>query len=309
MEENGNIVDMESEYTSEKLSKAVESFSRIYPFVETFEIGKSVLGKPITCFKIGNGKNEVFYNAAIHANEVITTSVLLKFLEEYARAYAEDGIIDGEMASALYNNTTLYVIPMVNPDGVDLVTGSIKNGDISYENAEKMANNYPNIPFPRGWKANINGVDLNVQFPAEWEMGRDNKFERGYDKPGPREYPGEAPLTQPEALALYNFTREHDFRLVIAYHTQGEVIYWQFKDYDPPMARVIGNIFSQSSGYPLTEVPYNASFAGYKDWYIQEYNRPGYTIETGKGRNPLPIEDVHQIYKKNVGILVNGLIV
>lgn len=305
----GDIVDLNNEYNSEMLSRAVESFNKIYPFIETFEIGKSVLEKPIICFKIGSGTKEVFYSAAIHANEVITTSVLLKFLEDYAKAYVEKGTIDGELASALYYNTTLYVVPMVNPDGADLVTGSLSNVDSAYQKAENLAKNYPDVPFPRGWKANINGIDLNLQFPAGWEEARRIKFERGYSKPGPREYVGEGPLTEPEALAIYNFTLQHNFRLVIAYHTQGEVIYWQFQNYNPLMAKEIGNIFSKSSGYPLADTPYGSSFAGYKDWFIQNYNRPGYTIEAGKGSNPLPIEQIYKIYQNNIGILVNGLIV
>lgn len=127
--------------------------------------------------------------------------------------------------------------------------------------------------------------------------------------PGPRDYVGEGPLTEPEALGIYNFTLQHNFRIVIAYHTQGEVIYWQFQNYNPPRAREIGNIFSKSSGYSLEETPYNSSFAGYKDWFIQNYNRPGYTIEAGLGENPLPIEQIYKIYDDNIGILVNGLIV
>ena len=73
----------------------------------------------------------------------------------------------------------------------------------------------------------------------------------------------------------------HDFRLVISYHTQGEVIYWQFLNYTPPKAETIAKRFSQASGYALEETPYASSFAGYKDWFIQDYLRAGFTIEAG----------------------------
>ena len=82
------------------------------------------------------------------------------------------------------------------------------------------------------------------------------------------------PLTEPEALAIYNFTLSHDFRLVIAYHTQGQEIYWQFQDFNPPDSLPIGEQFAKSSGYTLAQTPYNSSFAGFKDWFIQNYNRP-----------------------------------
>ena len=116
------------------------------------------------------------------------------------------------------------------------------------------------------------------------------------------------PLTEPEALAIYNFTLVHDFSLIIAYHTQGQEIYWNFQNINPPQGFEIGQKFANASGYLLTEVPYNSSFAGYKDWFIQNYNRPGYTIEVGLGTNPLPITQFRKIYEDNLGILVLGSI-
>lgn len=116
------------------------------------------------------------------------------------------------------------------------------------------------------------------------------------------------PLTEPESLALYNFTLRHNFKLILAYHTQGKEIYWQFQNFLPPNSRAIGEQFADSSGYVLAETPYNSSFAGYKDWFIQTYNRPGYTIEAGMGENPLPISQFDEIYEDNLGILVLGAV-
>ena len=116
------------------------------------------------------------------------------------------------------------------------------------------------------------------------------------------------PLTEPESLAIYNFTLSHNFKQVIAYHTQGQEIYWQFQNYNPPNSLYIGEQFATSSGYTLAETPYNSSFAGYKDWFIQDYNKPGFTIEAGIGQNPLPISQFDEIYQDNLGILVLGAV-
>lgn len=151
-------------------------------------------------------------------------------------------------------------------------------------------------------------MDLNLQFPAGWQEAKRIKYAQGFNKPAPRDFVGEGPLVAREALAVYNFTLQHNFRLVIAYHTQGQEIYWTFRNFEPPMAEFIGQQFSRVSGYELAEVPYNSSFAGYKDWFIQNYNRPGYTIEAGIGQNPLPIEQFSEIYRDNFGILVLGLV-
>ena len=116
------------------------------------------------------------------------------------------------------------------------------------------------------------------------------------------------PLTQSEALAIYDFTLMHNFRLVAAFHTQGQEIYWNFQNINPPHGYEIGTKFAESSGYLLTDVPFNSSFAGFKDWFIQDYNRPGFTIEAGIGENPLPIEQFDEIYNDNLGILVLGAV-
>ena len=151
-------------------------------------------------------------------------------------------------------------------------------------------------------------MDLNLQFPAGWQEAKQIKYSQGFTKPAPRDYVGDGSLVAKEALAVYNFTLIHNFRLVIAFHTQGQEIYWKFLNYNPPFSQFIGQQFSRVSGYKLADVPYQSGFAGYKDWFIQNYNRPGYTIEAGIGQNPLPIEQFGEIYRDVFGILLLGLI-
>ena len=299
---------MPEDYTYQKLISDIQELKATYPFLEIGSIGYSVLGKNIPYIRIGTGQKEVFYNAAIHANEWITAPVLMRFIEDYSAQYVTNGRLNWFNAREIYNSVSLYVVPMVNPDGVDLVTGGLQTVDNPYKSAQEIAKSFPEIPFPSGWKANIDGVDLNLQFPAGWQQAKQIKYAQGFTKPSPRDYVGDGPLVAREALALYNFTLQHDFRLVIAYHTQGKEIYWTFQNYNPPMARFIGQQFSNVSGYELAQVPYNSSFAGYKDWFIQNYNRPGYTIEAGIGQNPLQIGQFSQIYRDNFGILVLGLV-
>lgn len=160
----GNVVQTDISYTYDNLIRNISGLSRIYPFLQIGSIGRSILGRPIPVIRIGEGEKEVFYNASIHANEWITTPVLMKFLEEYSRRYIEDSTIFGYNARDLFENVTLYIVPMINPDGVDLVTGAIREEESAYEQARKIAEDYPDIPFPDGWKANIEGVDLeNLQ--------------------------------------------------------------------------------------------------------------------------------------------------
>lgn len=284
----------------------IEGLTVRYPFLVRGELGRSVMGKPLTYLRIGAGEKEVFYNAAFHANEWITTPVLLKFAEEYAGAFAAGRTLYDTDAAELFYGFSLYLLPMVNPDGVDLVTGLLTEGSY-YEQAKRIGADYPSIPFPNGWKANIDGVDLNLQFPAGWELARQIKYANGYVSPAPRDYVGEAPLIAPESRAVYDFTREHDFELILAYHTQGEVIYWKYLDYEPERAFEIARHFGEVSGYAVEETPSESGYAGYKDWFIRTYNRPGYTIEAGIGVNPLPMSQFPKIYKDNDLILEGGM--
>ncbi len=293
-------------WTSQLLRYTVEGIAARYPFVGLSDIGRSVMGKPLYTLKIGSGPVRVYYGASFHANEWITTPVLLRFFEEYAEAYARGGSIYSENARELFSRVTLYVTPMVNPDGVDIVTGYLGSGAY-FAQVRRIAENYPNVRFPEGWKANVSGVDLNLQFPAEWERAREIKYAQGFTTPAPRDFVGYAPLTEPEAQAVFDFTQNISPALILAYHTQGEIIYWKFSSFEPPRSREIGEKMSEASGYILELTPESSGYAGYKDWFIQDFNRPGYTIECGVGVSPLPLSQFEEIYRDNLGILVIGM--
>lgn len=300
------IVNTTVPITAESCDQMIRQIVRTYPFCRSEVLTTTAFQRPVRTLVIGTGERKVIYSASHHANEWITSLVLLKFAEELARAIQENSTIFDQDAQALSETATIYMVPMVNPDGVDLVTGAIKPGDIQYDLAQRLARDYPSIPFPDGWKANLLGVDLNLNYPAGWLTAREIKFSQGFTSPGPRDYVGRAPLNQFESKALAAYTEFIDPALVLAYHAQGKEIYWQFMDYDVPGAEALGQEFARISGYTLAQTPYASSFAGYKDWFIQQFRRPGYTIEVGEGENPLPLSQFDQIYQDNLGILVTA---
>lgn len=300
------IVDTTVPITSERNDQMILELVRTYPFCRTEVLTTTAFQRPVRTLVVGEGPRKVLYTASHHANEWITSLVLLKFAEELAIAIQSGGEIFGTDARALSQSVTFYMVPMVNPDGVDLVAGAIGPGDIQYDLAQRLGQDYPTIPFPSGWKANLLGVDLNLQYPAGWLQAREIKFSQGFTTPGPRDYVGRAPLNQFETRALAGYTEFIDPALILAYHAQGKEIYWQFQDYQVPGARELGERLSQVSGYTLADVPYESGFAGYKDWFIQNFRRPGYTIEVGSGVNPLPLSQFDEIYRDNLGILVTA---
>ncbi|WP_416149844.1 M14 family zinc carboxypeptidase [Salipaludibacillus sp. HK11] len=292
------IVQGRRDYTYAAMMADIRQLQEIYPFLRSRLIGQSVMGKDLVELQLGRGDKRVHMNGSFHAHEWITTPILMQTLNQYLLALTNMGDIRGLDVFPLYESVFLSIVPMVNPDGVDLVIEGPPNEE-PYRSSVLALNN-GNLDFS-GWKANIRGVDLNNQYPALWEQEAEVKPEQ----PGPRDYPGEAPLTEPESIAMADLTTESDFDRALAYHTQGKVIYWGYQGLEPPEAETIVNEFSRVSGYE--PIQYVESYAGYKDWFIQEWQRPGFTIELGSGVNPLPIEQFDEIYEENLGIFLASL--
>lgn len=292
------LVNGKQMYDYDTMINDIRRLQSVYPFLQTQGIGDSVLGREIPEVLLGKGNKRVHYNASFHANEWITTSVIMTFLNDYLLSLTNQNAIRGLLTLPLYQQTTLSIVPMVNPDGVNLVL----HGPPAAEpwRSRVVEWNKGSLDFT-SWKANIRGVDLNDQFPAKWELER----ERNPKNPGPRDYGGESPLSEPEAIALADLTKRRDYARVLAFHTQGEEIYWGFENLEPSEAEVFVNEFSRVSGYkPIKTLE---SYAGYKDWFVQDWRRPGFTVELGRGINPLPLSQFDEIYQKSLGILLAGL--
>ncbi|MBU8920066.1 LysM peptidoglycan-binding domain-containing protein [Bacillus sp. FJAT-29953] len=292
------LVQGKQNYDFSRTMKDIGRLQSVYPFMEVNAIGKSVLGNELSELRMGKGSKRIHYNASFHANEWITTAVLMTFLNDYLLSLTNQNPIRGLEMSRLYQQTSLSVVPMVNPDGVNLVLhGPPENPEWKNRVVEfnKGSKDYT------GWKANIRGIDLNDQFPARWELER----ARNPKVPGPRDYGGEKLLSEPEAIAMADLTRERDYARVFAFHTQGEEIYWGFENMEPPESEGMVNELSRVSGYKPVKIL--ESYAGYKDWFIQDWQRPGFTVELGHGVNPLPLSQFDEIYQKALGIFLAGL--
>jgi g-D-glutamyl-meso-diaminopimelate peptidase len=286
-------------YDTNVLNEEIDNLLQNYPFIKKQNIGFSVQGKPIDMLIIGRGKKKVHINASFHGNEWITTGILMKFLNEYAQALVSETSLNNLSPIDFYKGTTLLAVPMVDPDGVDLVlNGPPEDPELKdfVMKLNKGSNDFS------GWKANIRGVDLNNQFPARWEIEQKRKPKM----PAPRDYPGKAPLSEPEAIAIAQATEKYNFDRVVALHTQGKEFYWGFEGEEPmSISQQIAEEFERVSGYKA--IRYVDSYAGYKDWFIQDYRRPGFTIELGIGVNPLPLGQFDKIYEDTRGIMLASL--
>ncbi len=291
------VVTYDAPFGSQMQELFLEGLQARCPMLEPSPLTVTDGGRTLWALRLGQGRRRVLLTAGHHANEYITSLLLWKLLEDYCRAIREDIGLFGFSARQLFHRTSLYLVPMVNPDGVDLVTGEIAPGSREYEAARRLAAAQPQVPFPAGWKANLQGVDLNLNYPASWELARALKA----PAPGPRDYPGQEPLCQRETKALADYTRRICPDALAAWHTQGGEIYAADKQGripDEDLARRL----ARASGYALCQTPPESANAGFRDWFLQETGRPGFTIEAGRGENPLPLTDLPQLYEENLPI-------
>lgn len=296
------IVKVQAGYSHSNMLDDLGKLKNVFPEMEIVNIGKSVLGRSIPAVKVGTGSKQIHYNGSFHANEWITSLLLMVFIEKYLEANSLGKSLGGVNVSEIYKKTSLWIVPMVNPDGVDLVqNGFLADNNPYYRLVLKANQGSTNF---KNWKANIRGVDLNDQFPANWEREYNRRETKG---PAPLNYPGSSPLSEPEAKAMADFTEENDFQMVIAFHAQGEEIYWGYEKLEPPESQIIVRKFQKKSGYRA--IRYVLSDAGYKDWFIYKWRRPGFTVECGLGQNPLPLSQFWSIWAKAGSIMLTGLTV
>lgn len=268
-----------------------------YPFLQLIAVGSSVLGRSLAAIRFGQGPHRIHVNGAHHAREWITSPLLVRFIAAFARAYERGGPVGGIPARTIFNNSTFWIVPMVNPDGVEIVQHGVRPDNPFYSLLIRANGGSTNF---RRWKANIRGVDLNRNYPAYWERAR----AIGPQAPAPEDYAGTAPLSEPESAAIAGLTRAQNFRLVAAYHTSGEVIYWNFLNLAPPESERIVREMAARSGYtPIGEPPPESLYGGYKDWFILEFRRPGFTVEVGRGVSPVPVSQFPDIYFRNIPLL------
>ncbi len=292
-------VVLPKEYTYFERQNSIDRLCKKYTFLQRTVIGKSCAGLDITALKIGKNEKYCLITAGIHGSERITSTVLLLFIEQLCRAYKEDLCIEGLNVRNGMKGRGVIFVPCVNPDGCDIsLLGEKACGDVGQHLLRLCKGDF------KKWNANLRGVDLNHNFDADWEELRNKEKNLGIFGPAPSRFGGYKPHSEPESVALVNLCRKIDISHTVSLHSQGEVIYWTFGKENIPKAKKMAEIMAMSSGYAL-DVPISiATGGGFKDWFIKEFSRPGFTVEIGKGENPLPASDAFKIYEQIRELLV-----
>ena len=281
-------------FDHQALTETVDGLCAEYPFLQYRYLGTSILGRGIPLLSLGSGKRAVLYVGAHHGMEWITSILLCHFTDDLCQAYKKGTAICRISVNALLQAYTVFIIPMLNPDGVEYQIHGVNEDHPLYDRLLTM--NGGSTDFSH-WQANARGVDLNHNYNAGfWEY---KILEKEHVIPcgAPTRYSGEAPESEPETAALCNFIRFHTSLCgVMTLHTQGEEIFYQSAGGCPKKTEQVAKKLAEISGYRLSTADGLASYGGLSDWCLQKAGLSSFTIECGKGTNPLPLQDHFMIY-------------
>lgn len=294
------ILELRQPMDHSAMMAVLDEFVSRYPWLSVTILGQSILGRHLPMIRLGDASHEgrechrILYIGAHHGMEWITTTLLLRFINEYCELLKSDGMAEGIRVKRLHETCGIYILPMFNPDGVDYAINGVTEDNVLYERLIGM--NGGSTDFSH-WQANARGVDLNHNYNAGFAEYKRLESENGIFGGAPTRYSGESPESEPETAYLCNYLRFGEpFGAVLTLHTQGEEIYYTSGGVTAPESERLGKYLARLSGYQLSKPEGLAAYGGFTDWYIREFEKPSFTVECGKGENPLPIRQMPMIY-------------
>ena len=262
-----------------------------YEFLDVGTLGNSILGKNISRITIGKGKKSVIYIGAHHGMEWITSALLMQFIHDFCEEYQKGTNIFDVSTRVLFETRKIHIVPMLNPDGIDYAIHGINENNIMYNRLIKMNGK---ADFSH-WQANARGVDLNHNYNAGFSEYKIIEHKENISC-GETKYSGEYSESEPETRALCNFVRFERPELALTLHTQGEEIYYTSGEKSTNTSLTIAKTLSRLTNYKISFPSGTAKYGGFTDWFIEEFDKPSFTLECGLGENPLPFSDFDKIY-------------
>lgn len=192
------------------------------PGIET--IGSSAAGNDVTAYHFGEGEEEVLFVGGVHGGYSYNTTLLAYELIDYLETNESD----------LPENVSVTVIPVLNPDGLKEITGTLGrfNGDdVTQSDSERIAGRF-----------NDNDVDLNRNFDCDWAA---TSMWRSTEVSG-----GDAPFSEPEAKALKKYVEGRDIAAAVVWFSAEGKVYPSACDSNPSSASTkLATTYGEASGY------------------------------------------------------------
>ena len=282
-------------FDHDSLMDMMKELQSKYDFLEVYCIGKSIYGKDIPSISLGKGNKSVIYVGGHHGMEWITCALLVRFIYEFCESYQRGDHIFDVSTRVLYETRRIHIVPMLNPDGIGYAIHGVSKENVIYDRLLKM-NNGSN-DFSR-WQANARGVDLNHNYCSGFKEYKIIEKEMGFYNGAPSKFSGEYPESEPETRALCSFVRIVQPEAALTLHTQGEEIFYTSGERLASSSLPIVKTLSRLTGYKISIPTGSARYGGFTDWFIDEYEKPSFTLECGRGTNPLPFTDCDMIYSR-----------
>ena len=268
------IVVPTAAYSHSQMLRDIDALKLTYPeLIRSESAGFSVEGRELPLLQVGSGNRKVFFCATHHARDYITSAYLMYVVNVYAKAAFENHKMGRYNMRELLSSCTMYVMPMINPDGVALVQSGLK----AVQEPKRIADMVRVRPSYSQWMANINGVDLGRQYPALWE-----KKYTVMTQPASELYNGEEPGSEPEVLSVMRVCKNNVFISALAFYAKGETIDYADDNTNEkiPEAFALAKRLAAVSGYAINTVCDNPGVyaAGFENWFRQEFLRPALHI-------------------------------
>lgn len=283
---------MEKEFDYAALMSEIRRLADEFSFLQFSYLTESTMGRAIPLLTLGEGEKQIYYIGTHHGAERITSAVLIKFVWEFCKLAAAGAVIFGMNLDYIMQTRTLRIIPMLNPDGVEISANGVPHDNLWYTRLVSM-NGGKDFTH---WQANARGVDLNHNYDAGFEEYKKIEPTLGIVGGCATRFSGEAPESEAETGALCNFLRFNPPTALMTLHTQGREIYYTSGEICPPKAKTAAAYLSWLTGYKRAVPEGAAAYGGLTDYCIQKLGIPAFTIECGKGKNPLPPRDTLPIY-------------
>lgn len=297
-------------YTYQKMESDIELLKQRYEGVTSDSIGTTTDGRNLYRIVIGSrdAKKKILVVGAIHAREYITAPLVMRQIKEML-----DKREDGDKS---LDEICIEYVPMVNPDGVTISQSGINglNKEESKKKFQEIIDSWSEWGlkenqdkynwFLNKWKNNLNGVDINHNFPTQaWPNRADSR-----KRPCNEFYKGASAGSESETQYLITLVNNENFDAVLNYHTQGQIIYWSNQHAAADVLakdRAMADIVAAYTGYKLVAPEADGSKygTGFKDWLDWEKGIPNVTVEVGIGTSPVPETQIESIWQQNTGVL------
>ncbi len=271
---------------------------KVYDIGDSWEKVNGTADRDILAVKISDNvevdedEPETIIIALHHAGEWPGMEVALSYIENVTDDYGNDTRV-----SWLVDNRETWIVPVVNPDGLDF----------AMHDTDSWRKNRHWFPADATY-----GVDLNRNYDGSQNGDPDGEWGgagTSHD-PSSSTYCGESPFSEPETQAVRDLVEAHDFQIGIDFHTSGDLVMWPWNyDYvlapdDADLVR-IGEEMAALNGYtPEQGVVLYATTGDSTDWMYGGADVYPYCIEIGSEQHPDLYDEVIPLLDENYPVIL-----